>query len=166
MKNLLLIWLFCFLCSSLSLAQTPNENEATQTINQGYYEVNFGLALIDGDIEAPFPGISLLIGNKSYFKNNIIVDVEIGLALPSIGTAKLGIGYKTRSSEFTIGIRPWPMHFYLQTQLNSKLKGGWIMSVEISPYLFNRTYGETAQKLSMQSYGMLNFGYRWNITEK
>lgn len=134
-------------------------------INQGYYEFNFGVAFLS-EVGVPFPGISFLIGNKTYFRNNMILDAELGLALPSIATAKIGVGYRGRSGEVIVGVRPWPTHFYLQTQLNNSDKGGWIMSVEVSAYSFSRIgnpFNDAALEASMYSLGILNFGYRWNI---
>lgn len=163
MKRLLLLILITATGTIFSYAQNRDDSSAKGATHQRYGEFNFGAALIRGDMEAPFPGFSLLIGNKTYFKNNVIIDTQIGFALPSIGTAKLGVGYKTLNGEIIVGIRPWPMHFYLQTQLGTTVKGEWIMSVEVSPYTFNRSYGELPEKISMQSIGMLNFGYRWNL---
>lgn len=163
MKRLFLISLFAILINSNVLSQDQKSDFDNGVINQAYGEFNFGAALIRGDLDGPFPGISLLAGNKTYFKNHLIIDAQIGFALPSIATGKLGVGYKTMNGEIIVGIRPWPMHFYLQTQIAPTARGEWIMSVEVSPYTFNRSYGEVPQKVSMQSIGMLNFGYRWNI---
>lgn len=162
MKRLLTIALLTALFSTNSLAQN---NKVTKIINQGYYEFNFGAAFID-DIQIPFPGLSFLIGNKAYFKNNMILDTQIGIALPSIATAKIGVGFKGRNGEVIVGIRPWPMHVYLQTQLNTTDRGGWIMSFELSAYTLSgprRSYNDAAYDASMMSLGMLNFGYRWNM---
>ena len=159
MKRLLIIGFGLLIVTTSSMAQTKE----TKAVNKGYYELNFGAALIEGDVEMPFPGISFLIGNKTYFPNNFIIDVEIGLALPSIATGKFGIGFKTGPTELIVGIRPWPTHFYLQTQLNSREKGGWIMSFELSPYTFSRSYNDAVFMASFQSKGMINFGYRWNL---
>jgi hypothetical protein len=127
----------------------------------GYYEFNFGAAFIgDNSSNIPFPGCSFLFGYKFLINNEFIIDAEIGVALPSLATAKIGVGYKfSEHLELTIGVRPWPMHFYAQTQLSNKVKGGWIMSVEISPYYFNERYADQ----SFYSRGLINFGYRWNL---
>ena len=162
MKHLLVTGLSILFVTAYTFAQTKQTQQPNAIINQGYYEFNFGAAFIE-DFEIPFPGISFLIGNKTYFENNLIFDAEIGLALPSIATAKLGLGYKVGKSEIIVGVRPWPLHYYLQTQLSTNERGGWIMSVEISSLAFRRTYNDTAYEASMYSLGMINFGYRWNI---
>ena len=157
-KRFFLLFLIVLL-PILASAQNPETGAVRNTSHQGYYEINFGAALVgETGTGFPFPGVSFLYGHK-FYSNNLIIDLEIGVALPSIGTAKLGVGFKTKSSEVIFGFRPWPMHFYLQTQLNQKEKGGWILSLEVSPYTFNRR----ADGISMYSYGLINFGYRWNI---
>ena len=158
MKTLFLLLLITFF-QTIGFAQNVDPENIRSTSHHGYYELNFGAALVgETGTGFPFPGVSFLYGHK-FYSNNLIIDLEIGVALPSIGTAKLGVGFKTKSSEVIFGFRPWPMHFYLQTQLNQKEKGGWILSLEVSPYTFNRR----ADGISMYSYGLINFGYRWNI---
>ena len=166
MKTLIINSFFALLITNAVIAQETTEKSSSILRSQAYTELNFGAALIDGELYGPFPGISFLIGKKTYFNNNTIVDLQIGLAFPSIATAKLGVGYKMRTSELIVGVRPWPMHFYLQTQLNQKPKGEWIMSIEVSPYTFSRDYNEPVYVASMQSYGMLTFGYRGYIGNK
>ena len=117
MKRILTTIIVISILAGTVYAQGNNQPD-TKIINQKYGEFNFGAALIRGDFDGPFPGLSILIGNKTYFRNNVIFDAQIGFALPSLGTAKFGVGYKTMNGEFIVGIRPWPMHFYLQTQLD------------------------------------------------
>ena len=90
------------------------QNEFT-SYNQQYFESNFGVAYIE-ELGSPFPGCSFLIGNRKFTSENIFLDTQIGLAFPSIGTAKIGVGKynfnKGRAS--TIGLRIWPTHIYIQ----------------------------------------------------
>ena len=108
MKSRLLL-IACFI-SVIACGQ----NEFT-SYNQQYFESNFGVAYLD-DFEVPFPGCSFLIGNRKFYSENKFVDAQIGLAFPTIGTAKIGVGKynfnKGRAS--TIGLRIWPTHIYIQ----------------------------------------------------
>ena len=80
-----------------------------------YFESNFGFAYIV-ELESPFPGCSFLIGNRKFTTETIFFDSQIGLALPTIGTAKVGIGKYNLEKETanTIGVRIWPTHLYIQ----------------------------------------------------
>ena len=47
-------------------------------------------------------------------RNNCLLDMEIGLAFPTIVTGKIGFGFfidKKEKSAIVLGIRPWPLHF-------------------------------------------------------
>ena len=56
---------------------------------QAYLESNWGICYYD--FEAVMPGTSFLIGKTMDF-NNRFIDMQIGLALPTGVTAKIGIG--------------------------------------------------------------------------
>ncbi len=125
--------------------------------NVTYLEANIGLANIREDLW--FPGTSCLIGYKTDLSKELLLDMEAGIALPSILTAKIGLGtYIHKKSKFAIvaGIRPWPLHLYVQTNLPSGKKGQWIIALEkgdrsIYSFLSNMN---------------VNIGYRWNINKK
>lgn len=125
--------------------------------NNGYLEWNFGAALIgDGDYDGWFPGTSFLIGSRYDFDNNLFLDGEIGLALPSIVTAKGGVGAyinKNNKSAISIGVRPYPMHAYAQINFPESKIGQWIFSAEIG----------NASSYSFYSNAILNCGYRWKL---
>ena len=135
------------LLSSRGFAQTGG----TQN---GYIEWNVGLAyLIYG---TAFPGTSVLIGTRLDFKNNLLLDVEAGVALPGYGTGKLGIGSyidKENKSAFFVGIRPWPMHVYLQINMPETKIGQCIISGELG----------NGSETSLYSMAIFNFGYRWKL---
>lgn len=133
-----------------------------------YVESNFGIANIDGGI---FPGASLLFGNRfDKAESNFILDMEIGLAFPTIITGKIGCGFfmnQEKKSAIVAGIRPWPLHFYTQINFNEGARGQWILSLEAGSALIEQRIGNIyLDELSFYSKGILNFGYRWNIGKK
>ena len=110
-----------------------------------------------GDFWAP--GTSVLIVNRFDLSENIILDAEIGLAAPSVLTAKIGLGTyfnKKTKSAVVFGIRPWPLHGYVQMNLPQGKKGQWIISGEIS----------NASEISLYSNYMFTIGYRWKLNLK
>lgn len=152
MKNLLFLLLFPFFVNGQGM----------------YVEYNLGIAHIDGDI---FPGSSLLFG-KRFEKagSNYLLDMQIGLAFPTIITGKIGGGIfinKDKKSAIIAGIRPWPLHFYTQINFNEGARGQWILSLEAVSALIDQRIGNIyLDELSFYSNGIFNFGYRWNIGKK
>lgn len=75
MKNLFFLFLFPIFINAQGL----------------YFESNIGIANIDGDI---FPGTSVLFGKRfEKAESNCLLDMEIGLAFPTIVTGKIGFGF-------------------------------------------------------------------------
>ena len=133
-----------------------------------YVESNLGIANIGGDI---FPGASVLFGKRfEKAESNYLLDVEIGVAFPTIITGKIGGGFflnKDKKSAIVAGIRPWPLHFYTQINFNEGERGQWILSLEAGSALIDQRIGNIyLDELSFYSSGILNFGYRWNIGKK
>ena len=89
-------------------------NAPFEHFGQNYIDANVGLALLEG--EFPFPGVSFLFGRRSFRSESTFLDAELGLAFPSIATAKLGVGHYNPASGRSVaaGIRPWPAHVYFQ----------------------------------------------------
>ena len=149
MKKLIIILLFPFVYSA-----------------QGeYFELNAGVSILDNGYWDYGPGVSALIGKRfGPEEGNFIVDMQIGLALPSILTAKIGVGgYLDKEKKVAIiaGVRPWPLHYYAQVNLKEGLQGQWIISSEVGSQLIfddSTDYG-----LSLESLFIINFGYRWYI---
>ena len=87
--------------------------------SEGYIESNWGLANIMGftvNSRAVFPGTSVLAGGRHFIFPHGFLEVQGGLAFPSILTAKLGGGRKWDSGwSLSTGIRVFPLHGYLQT---------------------------------------------------
>lgn len=87
------------------------------------------------------------------------MDAEFGLAALSVLTAKIGLGTyfnKKTKSAVVFGIRPWPLHGYVQMNLPQGKKGQWIISGEIS----------NASEISLYSNYMFTIGYRWKLNLK
>ena len=59
---------------------------------------------------------SFLVGRRSFFSENMFLDGEVGLAFPSIGTGKFGVGRLNPNTgkSVTLGVRPYPSHLYIQ----------------------------------------------------
>ena len=142
---------------------------------QGYLEYNGGIARLGSnyyDIEIG-PGASALIGKQFDIKKTpFLFDMQIGLAFPSVLTAKVGLGsllYRKTGTAITIGVRPWPLHLYTQLQLFQTDIIGLFVSFEAGSKLLeergvsggvgNLEYGE----LSMGSRFMINIGYRIDL---
>ena len=119
-----------------------------------FFELNGGVALIDA--EFVFPGVSVLLGQTYVDENNLVFEYEIGLAAPSIGTAKIGFGKKFNNTLVTMGLRPFPFNLYLQTTFGLGQRGYWLASVEANPL-------GTEHRLSFQSAGLVTFGYRFHL---
>ena len=83
-----------------------------------YKEFNFGVALFDGN--NAFPGASFLFGKTHYYTNNALLDYQLGIALPSIVTGKVGFGIGNEDFATIIGFRPWPTCPYLQFSFNER----------------------------------------------
>lgn len=87
--------------------------------SESYIESNWGLANITGfssDRGAVFPGTSVLAGGRHFISRRGFLEVQGGLAFPSVLTAKLGGGAKWDSGwSLSTGIRVFPLHGYLQT---------------------------------------------------
>ena len=87
--------------------------------SERYIESNWGIAtIIGGDFStrAVFPGTSVLAGGRHFITSQGFLEVQGGLAFPSMLTAKLGGGKKWDSGwSLSTGIRVFPLHGYLQT---------------------------------------------------
>lgn len=108
---------FTALLFVLTLLTSLHAQEAGRS--ESYIESNWGLAnIIGGDFNtlAVFPGTSVLAGGRHFISPHGFLEVQGGLAFPSILTAKLGGGKKWDSGwSLSTGIRVFPLHGYLQT---------------------------------------------------
>ena len=121
MKKILLI---LFICPIISFSQSLNK-----TI---YKEFNVGIfSPVDGGFI--FPGASFLIGQKNYYENNTLLDYQIGLAFPSIATAKIGYGLGNEKYATIFGVRAFPTSIYIQFSFKEKNN----IALEILPFSQN-----------------------------
>lgn len=149
MKKLLVMALLLFFVSNCDAQDTANDKTG-----QAFTEWNFGAAYIDD--EFIFPGTSFLWGKTYINENDVIVEYEVGIALPSLATAKVGIGKQFHNTKVVTGIRPFPFHFFLQSSFTNGKRGYWIASVEYNPL-------DSESALSFGSRAIFNVGYRWTI---
>ena len=141
-------------------------------ITHRYTEFNAGLCYTD-EIDFVVPGSSFLIGKVFETKKELLIDAQIGVAFPTIVTAKVGFGKyinKENRSAFFFGIRPWPMHVYGQINLPKQKKGQWIITAELGTEEILEDYVSSsnfdADGFSAFSIGLVSFGYRWDIKSK
>jgi hypothetical protein len=127
-------------------------------------EWNAGVCATD-DVVDYFPGCSYLIGTTYITKSNLVLDAQIGLALPLLVTGKVGVGFKAKNTIITAGIRPFPSHAYLQLQwLPYNKHHSFIFSFEESAY--SMTGSHDWKGWSGVSYRLATLGYRWNLGSK
>ena len=151
-----------------------------------YLELNAGIAYIPevGIDISVYPGASFLVGKRfEQTDGNLILDMEIGLAFPTIATGKIGGGFylnKEEKSAIIAGIRPWPLHMYTQINLPKGPKGQFILSLEVGSAIIRRRaevideyplhdddmWYRPYESLSAESQFIVNFGYRWTIGKK
>lgn len=120
-----------------------------------FKELNGGVAFLE-DFDFVVPGVSFLWGKTYIDDKNRILELEAGVALPSIITGKIGVGKRIKKSQVILGLRPFPFYIYLQTSFLHKSKGYWIFSVEGNPISQNSDLNV------FDSLGILTIGYRWN----
>jgi hypothetical protein len=121
-----------------------------------YLEVNAGMARIFYD--SYFPGFSFLIGQQKMLSSNTFLEYQVGLALPSIATGKIGLGYQNKSIGVSGGLRVFPSMLYGQIHFRTK-KGQLNISAEQTPFnLNNWDLGP-----SFGANNVFTLGYQWNI---
>lgn len=150
MKTLLAIALLLMV-----IGQSDAQDTSKGKTEHKFVEWNFGVADIPNE-GSVFPGTSVLWGKTYINENNVIFEYEAGFALPSIATAKVGIGKQFNTTKVLFGLRPFPFHLFLQSSFTNGKKGYWIASVEYNP--LNPDFA-----LSFQSRAIFNLGYRWTI---
>ena len=118
--------------------------------SNSYKEFNGGLYIGGNDLPV-FPGISFLVGRTNYYSNNIVMDYEIGFALPTVLTGKAGFGLGDQNNATIIGVRPWPTTAFIQHIWSEKS----LVSIEVMiPHDGNFIAGNNIPLI-------INYGYRW-----
>lgn len=123
-----------------------------QTTKKSFIELNVGIASVDGyDFSEIFPGTSVLFGKTTSIGGGLVTEAQIGLAAPSILTAKLGFGAGNLDNNILLTLRPWP--FFVGPQL--KLYN-FTASFEIG----------LNDDISFASGLIATLGYRWKLKNR
>lgn len=139
-----------FLLNGICFAQIPS--------NRTYFEFIGGIAILSGEFSGGgFPSLSFLIGNQAFITKNAFFEIQGGLALPSVITAKTGIGITTNGIGASIGLRLFPTMAYAQINFPTK-NGRFHVSAEITPL-----ENSNLSYLSFYAKNIFNFGYQWDI---
>lgn len=80
-----------------------------------FVELNVGMA--DTWMIGWFPGASSLWGRTIQYDNGTVGEYQIGLALPSVVTAKVGVGLGNLDNNVMLAIRPFPLTIGPQVKL-------------------------------------------------
>jgi hypothetical protein len=145
------------LVAALGLSATAVRAQRPAT--RSYLELNFGAAVGDyGDGGFVFPGLSFLIGQQAFLSPTVFVEYQAGLALPTLGTGKLGLGVQssTTGSGLSAGVRVFPNTLYLQFYKPTR-RGQWNLSLEHAPFFQNRP------ERSFYSSQLFTVGRQWNL---
>jgi hypothetical protein len=119
-------------------------------------EINVGAARLLGE-DVYFPGISYLVGQQRLFAEHFFVEYQGGVALPSIITAKVGLGVTGKRLALSGGLRVFPSYLYGQAhirftngQLNFSFEGSPLEQFDM-------------ESLSFGTDRIFTCGYQWNI---
>lgn len=152
--------------------------------NMRYVELHGGIAVIDLGAESkwPFPGLSGLVGFRA--GKHLFLDCQVGAAFPSLGTAKVGLGFlspKSQGVSFTAGYRFWPNHVFVQLGYKSdermvdvrdsdRIEG--FISLEVSQWLIDERRDPNpssihydSEERSFYSRFIVGFGLRKYLTK-
>lgn len=150
--------LFLFSILSILIFDPCQAQEVTAFKSKNrFIEWNFGVAFLN-EANFPFPGTSVLWGTTYINKEDLIFEYEAGIAFPTLITGKVGIGKKLNNTKIVVGVRPFPLNYYVQSSFSDKENGYWIASIEINPGSNNRS--------SIATKAIFNFGYRWHLPPK
>ena len=124
-----------------SLAASYRSSKST------FIELNVGLATLGAyDFsQLALPGASLMYGG-TFSNSGLVYELQIGAALPTLFTAKIGVGVGDLDRNFMIAVRPWPQTIGPQLKIEQ-----WTFSFEIG----------TADQSSFQAGLIGTVGYRW-----
>lgn len=154
-----LIFLIFFIGNILNI---HGQNKYSRT----YRELNTGVALLNkysttelGDL---LIGLSFVSGKQNYFSENFFFEYQMGLALPSIVTGKIGIGATGKVFGGSIGVRVFPTFVYGQIHFRFQ-KSQLNFSAEVSPFYNYNSGNEIGPSLG--SNAIFTCGYQWPIDE-
>ena len=118
-----------------------------ETSKETFLELNIGLASLGSPyfFQGLFPGASLLFGG-TISSSGLVCDVQIGAALPSLITGKIGVGIGNLDRNISLAVRPWPLTIGPQIKIEQ-----FTLSLEIG----------TERGSSFQAGFIGTVGYRW-----
>ncbi len=167
--------IFLLLISPVQAEVTVQISNATETLtlnskndvkknHDTFLELNVGVAnvpILKSEFDSSlFPGLSLLFGQTYKFNNRGIIEYEIGAAAPTIATGKIGVGIQSKDGVFetTVGIRPFPLHAYIQST-HKFATHAILFSLEMSP--LNIVPSDTIERLTFHSTALATIGWRY-----
>jgi len=130
---------------------------AQTNADRTYLEINGGLAQTFVGFDF-FPGVSFLIGKQKFIAPQTFLEYQVGLALPSVATAKIGIGYQGENIGLSTGVRIFPSYVYGQIHAKTN-KGQVSFSFEKSP--FSDANFEIGPSFGTSH--IFTIGYQWHI---
>ena len=124
-----------------------------QITKKTFIEWNLGIASVDeyDFSDLVFPGTSVLYVKTLSYDGGLVAEGQIGLAAPSIVTAKVGVGAGSLNKNILFSVRPWP--FFVGPQL--KLYN-FTASFEIG----------LNNEFSFESGLIATLGYRWQLKNR
>lgn len=173
MKKIIII-LILLLTSLTLLGQKPINDNPHPNLNlkdtpvkvlssTSYLELNVGAATFSDSYV--FPGASFLLGSTLKFYDRFLIDVEGGIAFPTVITAKLGMGFSVDSQNGDLnvvgGIRPYPFTLYIQSTIVNKRNGQWIVSIESGRESLGFGFDD-----GWDTKLLINFGWRFTINNR
>ncbi len=139
---------------------------AQHTNSRTYREFNTGVALLNKysitELGGVLIGLSYVSGKQHYFSEKYFFEYQMGLALPSIVTGKLGVGATGKIFGGSIGIRVLPTFLYGQLHFRFE-KSQLNFSAEVSPF-YNYNSGNEISP-SFGANAIFTCGYQWPIDE-
>ena len=179
-------------CKLLILALACSLSTISVGQNTKYLESNFGVSVTnnpEGAEGALSPGFSYLWGSRNYIDANTFIDKQFGFAVPSLATAKIGVGKMDLENGKSIsgGIRIFPTHLYIQRGWATKrssfvirnrslrkgktiedvCSGEWTLSFEVSPFILSNDHVPDLSEplavahLTLYSYALITVGHKW-----
>ena len=116
-----------------------------QKENKKFAELNIGVT------DFGFPGASILWGQTFEFPKNKVVEYQLGIAFPTIGTAKFAAGLGNLKNNIMLAVRPWPLFIGPQVKL-----GIISLSAEFG----------TDDFVSADAAAIYTVGFRWQFKRK
>ena len=151
MKKLLLLLLFP--------AYITGQTREFRPDHQTFIEVNAGMGVEPEWQVNKYPFASVTINHTIDMGDYSLIDLQAGLAVPSIFTAKVGAGNYYGEKEnisLIIGCRLYPLMLYSQLNIDQDNGCKFTISTELG----------SGGRISSGYKGILHFGYKWPLIFK